>query len=228
MKKSVLIAVTLISFVFAGSVYAESSAKNRGDNWMMVGLSPLGASVQTLLAQPLTVAFLLGERLMVGAEAGQASDSKFGNSYSNNKFDSSNAEESETNVRGTYIDSGAYVRFFLVDSSFNFRLAQNKRTWVGTGELKKSSGTAKADMEFTALVSSIGFGNQWLFDKGFVIGFDYYVNSRLTNSSVNYTILSNTGIPQNELETEIEEFGEFLNNVSALPSVAVLTIGFVF
>ncbi len=213
--------------ITASSLNAATSQENRQDSLVYVGLTPFGVHVPSILTRPLNVGVYLGSRFMVGAEYGKVQNSDYEHAYLEKKYEGEDAGE-QTNVTGSFTNEGVYARLFTEESSLNLYLGYHVRTWEGEGTLTRDSGEAKGDMKFQARVGSIGIGNRWQFDSGLTIGIDWYVDSRILEQSLEYEITSNTGIPEDEVKTEVEDFGNFLNAVSGLPGLCVVTFGLSF
>lgn len=226
MKFMRLIFVVTVFFI-PFSLSGATSAENRGDSLFFLGMTPVGAHVPTILTRPYNVGIYLGRSFMFGYEYGMISDSDYEHTYLNKKYDSENSGD-ETNVTGSYTNEGFYARVFADDSSLNLYLAYHIRTWDGEGTLTKDSGDAEAEMTFQTTVASLGIGNMWLFDSGFTLGLNWYIDSRIVGQNIDYTINSNTGIPESDVEEEIEDFGKFLNAVSGLFGFVTVTVGLSF
>ncbi len=205
--------------------FSQTSQDNRGDSYFYIGLMPVGAHVTTLLARPFAVAVYLGSNIIVGAEYAKVADSQYQSEYYTEK---AKGIEESSDVSGTFVTQGAFVRFFSEGSSLNLLLAYHYRVWEGEGILSKNEDIATGSMKFESDVATIGFGNQWMADSGLTLGIDWYADSRAVERKITYQVTSNTGIPEDEVNDEIEDFGEFLNSVSALPGFFVITLGMSF
>ena len=219
-----LLAITC--WLIPSSLFAATSSENREDSIAFIGMSPVGVHAATILTRPFNVGVYLGSNFMLGYEYGKVADSDYEHTYLSKRYD--DEADEKTNVRGSYANEGYYLRVFSNDSSLNLYLAYNLRTWDGNGTLTKSSGEAEADMTFESKIATMGIGNMWQFDSGLTIGVNWYVDSRIIEQSIDYKITSNTGIPEDEVEEEIEDFGKFLNAVSGLFGFVVVTAGISF
>ena len=217
----------LATCLFAFSLSAATSQENRKDSLVYVGLTPFGIHAPSILTRPLNVGVYLGSNFMFGAEYGRLQDSDYEHAYLEKKYDEDHSSD-ETNVSGSYTNEGVYLRVFSGESSLNLYVAYHVRTWDGEGTLTRDSGVATGTMKFQTRVGSVGIGNRWQFDSGLTFGVDWYVDSRILEQSLEYEITSNTGIPQDEVETEVEDFGKFLNAVSGLPGLCVVSFGISF
>ncbi len=226
MKTSRMI-LFLAIFLVSLPLFAATSSENRADSMLFIGISPIGVHAVTILTRPYNVGFYLGSSFMMGFEYGKVNDSDYEHTYLDKKYDGEDSGE-ETNVSGSYTNEGVYGRVFSGDSSLNLYLGYHVRTWDGEGTLTKETGEAEADMTFRSSTGTMGIGNLWQFDSGLTIGINWYVDSRILEQSVDYKITSNTGIPEDEIEEEVEDFGKFLNAVSGLFGFVVVTAGMSF
>lgn len=216
-----------VAIFWTVSLAAATSQENRDSSTLFIGLSPVGAHASTILTRPVNIGLYLGSNFMIGMEYGKARDSDYEHKYLDEKYEGEDAVD-QTNVSGSFTNEGAYFRLFSGDSSLNLYVGYHVRTWEGEGTLTQDSGIATGTMKFQSRVGSIGFGNMWQFDSGLTLGVDWYIDSRILEQSIKYEITSNTGIPESEVVEEIEDFGKFLNAVSGLPGLGVVTLGISF
>ncbi|MCP4751367.1 MAG: hypothetical protein GY866_10770, partial [Proteobacteria bacterium] len=195
---------------------------NRGDSLLLVGMSG-GLHIASALTTPATLAVYLGESVLIGVESGSASSSQ---------------DDAEGEAEATYTNQGIYLRYFM-GNSFNILVAANNRTWTADATVTQTTvtwtgtttETVTADLEASATIGTLGIGNQWLTDFGFTLGIDWIVGSGILGSSVSSNIKTTTTTDPAEMaqfQQDLEDFGEFLNLVSALPGFFVVTIGFTF
>ena len=218
-----ILILSCLSLLMMGSVAFADSAANRKDRIAYIGITPIGIHIPTILTQPAQIGFFLGDSLLVGMESGEKT-------YTNT--DSSTNSESSF----TYKNEGIFTRYFA-GNSFNFLFAYNKRTFTGDATVSESSFnyssytydtvTATATVVAEASVLTFGIGNQWNLG-GFVIGADWLVGSSLSSSTNSYTVETNTGIDTTDLEEDLDQIGKDLNDISALPGILILTLGFSF
>ncbi len=225
MKRWILLSSFIVFYI---SAYAATSQENRDESLLFVGVSPFGVHVPTLLTRPLNVGLYLGSNVMFGVEYGKVKDSDYEHKYLDENHSDGENGSSTTNVSGSYTNEGAYIRVFSGESSLYLLLAYHVRTWEGEGTLTRESGEAVGTMTFQSHIGTIGFGNMWQFDSGLTFGISWYCDSRILEQSIDYKITSNTGIPEDEVQEEIEDFGKFLNAVSGLFGVGIVTMGISF
>ena len=226
----------LVSLCFAPYAVADSSMQNRSDNWFFVGVSPVGIDYPTLTLRPLHFGIYLTDSFMIGGVTGQQTINI--NQDDNDDSFYSNSYEPSFKSEGILLSEGAYLRFFGEDSSFNWMFAYHQRSWTGMGKYQKwaynsatSSYTPKAaiiNIQYTALVGSLGFGNQWLFDSGFTLGVDWYVDSRISTASATTTITDFGGLTEAEVQSGIDDYIKYLRKLFAGPAVTILTLGYAF
>ncbi|MDX2469615.1 MAG: hypothetical protein QNL04_03445 [SAR324 cluster bacterium] len=218
---------SLISLLFLGNTaLAADSRANRAERIGYIGISPIGIHIPTLLTNPAQVGFFLGDSLMIGVEKGEAA------------YESTDSDTNST-VTATYKNQGAWVRYFA-GNSFNFLFAYNTRVFqvdasvtetttysYSDGSSESVTATAEGSVTAEANVLTAGIGNQWNLG-GFVLGVDWLVGSSLSSASNSYTIDTNTGIDTTQAEEDFDQIGKDLNDISALPGVLILTLGFSF
>ena len=221
----ILILSVVSLFLVNGLAFGADSRANRAERVGYIGISPVGIHIPTLLTNPVQVGFFLGDSLMVGLESGEA------------KFEDTDSTTGATSSV-TYTNQGAWTRYFA-GNSFNFLFAYNKRTFSGdatvsetksttvNGTTVSATATAAAAVEAEANVLTFGIGNQWNLG-GFVLGVDWLVGSSLSSSSNSYAVSTNTGVDTATIESDLDKLGKDLNDISALPGLLILTLGFSF
>ncbi|PCI23672.1 MAG: hypothetical protein COB67_12460 [SAR324 cluster bacterium] len=212
----VLIVYLAVFSLFCNGALAQESQKTRGEKTLFLGKTTFGLHIPTLLAPPAGLGIYLGDSVLLGVESGSISvDQDDGNTKSSAEF----------------TNQGIYVRIFT-GNSFNFLLAVHQRNWKADATVTKTSGstteTATASLEAKAQVATLGIGNQWSWDWGLVFGIDWVLGSSLLNSSSTSIVKTSTFVDDADATKELEEFGDFLNEVSAFPGVFNITIGLAF
>jgi len=228
--KKTLLFILALTVAGAAGVQAASSQQNRGDSLVFVGISPFGLHIPTLATFPVTAGVYLGENIQIGGEYGTAEASY---------------EENDEEAEATYTNAGGYVRWYPGTNSFNVMLAMHNRTFTAdatatvTDQSTGQDAVVNADMTASATVGTLGLGNQWMFDYGLFLGFDWVVLSGLVSGSVssdvdatgtlpNGTVVTLENDETREAEQDLEDLGNFLNQVSATPGLFVFTIGWAF
>lgn len=218
----ILILSMVSLFLISSSAFADSAA-NRKEKMLYIGITPIGIHIPTLLTSPAQVGFFLGDSLMIGVESGE-----------NTFTDTDTATNSSSSI--TYKNEGIWTRYFA-GNSFNFLFAYNKRTFTADATITESIynsttssyATAQVDASVVAEanVLTFGIGNQWNLG-GFVLGADWLVGSSLSSATNSYAISTNTGIDTAVAEADLDQIGKDLNDLSALPGILILTLGFSF
>lgn len=89
-----------------------------------------------------------------------------------------------------------------------------------------------AQLSTRATVLTVGFANQWILDKGLVVGVDWLVLSVNVSESHEFRVLPNTtNLSASELsryDSDIQEGADLLNDLSGLPGILILTVGWAF
>jgi len=200
-----------------------TSADNRGDSIIFVGISPFGLHLPTLATQPLSLGVHLGDSLLLAVESGSRD------------FTVKGTKNDE--LSGTYSNQGIYARWFT-GNSFNFLLGYHKRSLevVYDYEIKVATIAVPltSDVTYEANVATLGFGNQWLTDFGMVIGMDWLLLSSVTGSSFDFSTPALPGnVPldattQTKLDKAKQDANDLLDLASSIPGILVLTIGYSF
>lgn len=185
---------------------------NRRDSFLYVGISPFGIHIPTLFTTPFSVGVFLGESLYLGGEFGF--------------WDIDFTDDDDTSI-GSYSNVGGVVRYFT-GNSFYLSAALHYRTWSVDVTYDYSSSTGAGTLDASALVGSIGLGNQWITDIGFTFGIEYVVLSALLSSSVDANVTATGGGSASEADDELNVIGEFLNDVSAWPGFLIFSFGWSF
>lgn len=218
-----LLPLALLLSMMAGSAFAADSRTNRADETIGFTITPVGLHVATLLSSPVGIQFIANENWMFGIEAGGSTGS---------------FSDGETDADAKYVNTGANIRWFPGTNSFNFGLAFNQRTFELEGTTTATDGaateTAVFDMTATASVTSLTIGNRWSADFGLTFAIDWLILSSASSTSVDTNVSANVdGVPLNAAQTadaiqELEDFGEYVNQLSAAPGILVFTIGWAF
>ncbi len=223
MKKLLLLCAAL--GIAAGAAWGESSRMNRDDNTVLIGFSPVGLHVPTLLTTPLQLA-LVGENFTLGVEFGRL------------EFESSDVDsDSDESFEGEFTNSGVFVRWFPGTNSFNFLAAVHQRNWDVSfrKEFLLDNGSSvllTADLVAEATVGTLGVSNQWTMDFGMVIGVDWLALSQIMSETASFKVTADTsGLSSSEVaryEKDMEEGAGFLNDISGFPGALILSLGFSF
>ena len=248
-----------LAFAFAllmvsSSAYAKSSEEIRKDSYILIGVTPIGADLPTLLTSPLTASALesygfkevkssplatlgvyLGDSLLIGVDAGSLKAS---------------FEDTDTKSQGdvSYSNAGAYARWFM-GNSFNILLGYHTRAWnlkgSTTQEDPKYPGTKlkiNGAVDANASVGSVGIGNQWITDFGLTIGMDWLVASSVMGSTkkvaldgtATHPVLGSVSLAtlspatQQAGEKALNKLADDLNTYSGSSGGFILTLGMSF
>ncbi|MCZ6842026.1 MAG: hypothetical protein O7G32_04255 [SAR324 cluster bacterium] len=238
MKKTILFLALLA--LGSASAMALPTRQNRDDSLLMVGYSPIGLHIPTLLTMPVSVGLYLGTNWLVGAESGSFS------------IDSGDVgADSGDTFEGEFSNRGVFGRWFPGTNSFNFLLALHQRNWeirFGTTISLDAGGSAPISATLTteATVATLGIGNQWMMDFGMIVGVDWLVVSGLLmdDAALKVDAISILGveldpdaavalglISQADVDRankEAQKAGDIINDISAFPGILVLTLGWAF
>lgn len=194
--------------------YATGASERNGHR-LFVGWSPFGIHFPTYFTQPVSFGIYLGNNVLIGMEYG---------SYSRE------AEFGDHKASATYTNSGVFARTFS-GHSFNFYFAAHKRTFEGELHTKINGKEYATKANAEATVASLGVGNQWTFDPGFILGFDWAVVSQRLSSSSKVEIQTSDTLSDSDrasMEKDGEEVVDWVNTASALPGLLILSIGWAF
>ena len=224
--------VLAILFLSAPLAQAADTRANRSDSFVFLGTSPVGIHIPTLIAPPVGLGIYLGDNWLFGVESGSVAGES--------------QDDAGSTASVSFENTGAYIRWFPGTNSFNYFAAVHQRKWEARASSTFSSfeagffTTVRADAELTAsaTVGTLGIGNQWIMDFGLVLAADWLVLSGLISSESTAVVnatgtvggITQTLTPQQkrDAEKDMKEFGDFLNQVSALPGFLVFTIGLAF
>lgn len=216
------------------SALAASSEDNRDDSLIFVGVSPFGITAPHIIGAlvgspylPVSAGVYLGSHFLIAGEYGFMS------------VDAEEDQAGDSEFKGEFTNLGIYARIWPGTNSFNFLVAVRQRTWdidARVDIVDDTTGFARqvgVSLDADATVATLGIGNQWVTDFGLTIGLDWLVVSGLIDSSTSGKIDAaelNTLAPADvaEAEQELEDVGDALNEISALPGFLVLTIGWSF
>lgn len=232
MKK--FLGLTILLLTVASIAWGASSRENRADSTFYVGISPFGLHIPTLFTRPMGGAFIINENILVGGEFGR---------YTFELTDTQS--DGSGKFTAQYLNMGAYARWFPGSNSFNVLLGMHQRNWDGDlrATVKNAISTdpdinVYYKLRAKATVGTIGLGNQWMADWGLVWGFDWLVGSGLISSSSTGEVVASAlidGTPHTltgqeiiDAEKKLEEGGDLLNEISALPGFFIFSIGFAF
>lgn len=203
-----------------------STQQNRDDSLILLGISPIGIHIPTLLTHPLTAGIYLGQDVLIGVEGGSFS------------FTSDDVDpDADERFDGDFSNFGVYLRWFPNTNSFNLLFAVHQRDWdVNFGkDFLLDDGTIvqlDANLQTEATVATVGFGNQWMMDFGLVIGMDWLLLSGNISESSSFEVRSNisalSASEKTRYDADIEEGADFLNDISGFPGILVLTLGWAF
>ena len=200
------IALLICSCLWLNSALAGTSAENRGERYLQIGLVPVGLHIPTLLTSPAIVGVHLGESLIVGGE--------WGSGKSTSSMDFYNGETLDQTVIN---NQGVFVRWFM-GNSFNMYLARHHRSfstdysydayfdyssvWWNTDKF------VTGKLEGSAEVNTLALGNSWMLNIGLTIGADWVVASQVVNSNSKITLDSYKGYSRAEARQRMEKSAE--------------------
>ncbi len=229
--------VILIQFVVISSyTFATDSQQNRTDDLFFVGL----ASEKNIWASayPINLGVYISDSIVIGIE------------YGVGVFKIANLFDRSEEQTGKYTSSNLYLRGFI-GNSFNMIFGYHNRKWEGDFEFPicqttifdlfsctNQVGEFNASLDVDASVLSAGIGNQWQFDSGITIGFDWIVLFSMLSEDKRTSVSEYSGSAtltseqqssfKRDVKTKIDDLADDAANYSRYPSFLSIMLGFSF
>jgi len=219
--KRMLVLVLALTFG-AGLGFAASSQDNRAEKAFGLNITPVGIDIPTLIAPPVGVDYFFNKDWQMGLRIGGASAEQ------NNGDSKSSA---------TYTNQGVLARWFPDTNSFNWSAGLYQRNWTAdatvsyTDSKTKLNASAAAGITANATVLALGLGNQWTYDFGMTLGFDWLVlNAPIATSATSKfnATAAGTTVTDPNADAELKKLSDLLNQLSGLPGLLILQIGWSF
>jgi len=202
------LSVILMSFQLRAATLAET---HQGKQFYL-GVHPVSLYSFDSYTHPFAVGYFVRPEVLVGAANGATRDNFH-----------------RAGIQYTASETSIWARYFLYNSVDLMLRLRTLNLNFSNHYIATSTGL-RADYtgQFRGKTLGLGIGNRWSWSSGLSLGVDWLVANALFGTSSSLQVTSNAGIPQAELNSATSSDQSTVKRFAGLPSVAVLSLGYLF